>query len=353
MPDLDELPHEKAAPSTMPSLLGVFAHPDDESLLAGGILARHSATHARTAVVTMTWAPDSPRAPELADALRALGAGAPRMLGYGDARNPQAAPGRPRLVDAPLDEVIAALVQQIRSFRPDIVLTHDALGQLTGHPDHRRTHQAALLAVHDAGLPPLHPEAGEPWQPRAVYCATHPESGVGELGPLLEAVGKTVLAVPDAYATTTVDVTPWLAPKWAAILAHRGEVARERPLPGILARLPETTRRDIIATEYFTRLATGPAPLGPLPAHNLTTPHHPPSPGPDGPLLNRKAMTTPPVPGDMPGARMSDDAYGPLRASAAVWAGTSVLITDQRGRAGRAGPGRRWSAARANGKMLS
>ncbi|MFC9943987.1 PIG-L deacetylase family protein [Streptomyces pratensis] len=259
MADSDELISEKAPSSAWPSLLGVFAHPDDESLVAGGVLAQHAAAHARTAVVTMTWAPDSPRAPELADALRVLGAGAPRMLGYGDARNERAAPGRPRLVDAPLDEVVAALVQQIRSFRPDIVVTHDALGQLTGHPDHRRTHQAALLAAQDAGLAHLHPEGGEPWQPRAVYCATHPESGVGELGPLLEAVGKVVLAVPDAYATTAVDVTPYLGQKWAAILAHRGEVARERPLPGILARLPEEIRSKIMATEYFTRLTPGPA----------------------------------------------------------------------------------------------
>ncbi|TGB08725.1 PIG-L deacetylase family protein [Streptomyces sp. MZ04] len=258
---------EKAVSSTNPSLLGVFAHPDDESLLAGGVLAQHAAAHARTAVVTMTWAPDSARAAELADALRVLGAGAPRMLGYGGARNEQADPGRARLVDAPLDEVVAALVKQIRTFRPDIVVTHDALGQLTGHPDHRRTHQAALLAVQDAGLAHLHPGAGAPWQPRAVYCATHPESGVGDLGPLLEAVGKAVLAVPDAYATTTVDATPWLDQKWAAILAHRGEAARARPLPGILARQPTEVRRRILATEYFTRLATGPAPDDP---HRLT-----------------------------------------------------------------------------------
>lgn len=151
MPDSDALIPEMAAPSTMPSLLGVFAHPDDESLLAGGVLAQHAATHARTAVVTMTWAPDSPRAPELADALRALGAGSPRMLGYGDARNPQAAPGRPRLVDAPLDEAVAALVQQIRSFRPDIVVTHDALGQLTGFPVKSMCSRWSFAAVASAG----------------------------------------------------------------------------------------------------------------------------------------------------------------------------------------------------------
>ncbi|MEV8454107.1 PIG-L deacetylase family protein [Streptomyces sp. NPDC052095] len=251
----------------MPSLLGVFGHPDDESLLAGGVLAQHAAGDARTGVVTSTWSPDSPRAAELADALRLLGAGPPRMLGYGDARNPRAAPGRPRLVDAPLDEVVAALVCRIRSFRPDVVVTHDAVGQLTGHPDHRRTHQATLLAVHEAGIARLHPEAGEPWRPGALYCATHPESGVDGLGPLLASVGKQVLAVPDADATTAVDVTPWLERKWSAILAHRGEVARERPLPGLLARLPEDARRAALATEYFTRLTPGPVPGAP---HRLT-----------------------------------------------------------------------------------
>lgn len=77
----------------VPSLLAVFAHPDDESLSAGGVLARHAAAGARTAVVTATWAADTPRAAELAEALRILGAGKPRMLGYADARVPRSAPG--------------------------------------------------------------------------------------------------------------------------------------------------------------------------------------------------------------------------------------------------------------------
>ncbi|MGI5262401.1 PIG-L deacetylase family protein [Streptomyces angustmyceticus] len=241
----------------------MFAHPDDESLLAGGVLAQHAAHGARTGVVTATWAPDSRRAPELADALAVLGAGAPRMLGYADARNPASAPGRDRLVDAPLDEAVGRLVAHIRAFRPDVVVGHDALGQLTGHPDHRRTHQITLLAVHAAGLAHLFQEVGEPWQPAALYTATHPQSGVGRLGPLLEKVGKTVLAVPDSYVTTTVDVSPWAGVKWAAICAHRGEVASERPLPGLLARLPEADREEIIRTEHFTRLTPGPAPGAP------------------------------------------------------------------------------------------
>ncbi|MFB7053267.1 PIG-L deacetylase family protein [Streptomyces vinaceus] len=251
-------------PTAAPSLLGVFAHPDDESLLAGGVLAQHAAAGACTAVVTATWTADSHRAPELAEALEVLGAGAPRLLGYADARNPASAPGGAvRLVDAPLDEAVGRLVGHIREVRPDIVVGHDALGQLTGHPDHRRAHQITLLAVAAAGLPHLYPDAGEPWQPAALYAATHAESGVGPLGPLLQSVGKSVLAAPDAYVTTTVDVAPWAAVKWAAILAHRSEVARPRSLPGLLARLPEAERAEIIRAESFTRLSLGPAPGDP------------------------------------------------------------------------------------------
>ncbi|MGW6710834.1 PIG-L deacetylase family protein, partial [Streptomyces sp. NPDC054956] len=43
----------------LPSVMGVFAHPDDESLAAGGVLALHAAAGARTAVVTATWAAGS------------------------------------------------------------------------------------------------------------------------------------------------------------------------------------------------------------------------------------------------------------------------------------------------------
>ncbi|MBB4927471.1 LmbE family N-acetylglucosaminyl deacetylase [Kitasatospora kifunensis] len=83
---------EGGAAMPVPSLLAVFAHPDDESLSAGGVLAQHAAAGARTAVVTATWAADTHRGAELAEALRILGAGEPRMLGYADAHVPQSAP---------------------------------------------------------------------------------------------------------------------------------------------------------------------------------------------------------------------------------------------------------------------
>ncbi|MFD9935487.1 PIG-L deacetylase family protein [Streptomyces massasporeus] len=242
-----------------PSLLAVFAHPDDESLSAGGVLARHASEGARTAVVTATWSADTPRAAELAEALHILGAGTPRMLGYADSRVPQSAPGRPRWCDALLDETVRELVAHLRDFRPEIVVTHDAYGGLTGHEDHVHTHRVTALAVHAAGLERLYPDAGEPWQPSALYLSTHPHAAVGAWGGHLLAVGKALRTVPGEHVTATVDVTPWLDRKVAAILAHRTEVARGAA-PGLVAALPVPERERLLGTEYYTRHDLAPTP---------------------------------------------------------------------------------------------
>ncbi|MDG4863460.1 PIG-L family deacetylase [Streptomyces sp. T-3] len=245
---------------TLPSLLAVFAHPDDESLSAGGVLARHAAAGARTAVVTATWAEGTPRAGELADALRILGAGRPRMLGHADARVPESAPSMARWCDAPLDEAVRSLVVHLREFRPRIVVTHDAYGGLTGHPDHLQTYRVTLLATQAAGFGGLYPDAGDPWQPSALYLATHPHSAVPRLRDVIGA-RKAVHSVPDERVTATVDVGPWLERKIAAVLAHRSEVERGA-LPGLIAKMPPEDRERLCATEWYIRHAAAPAAPG-------------------------------------------------------------------------------------------
>ncbi|GAA2326048.1 hypothetical protein GCM10010246_04360 [Streptomyces cuspidosporus] len=69
-----------------------------------------------------------------------------------------------------------------------------------------------------------------------------------------------MLSVPDQHVSATVDVRPWPARKEAAILAHRSQVERERPLPGILSQLPEEVRHHIIGTEYYTRISLAHSP---------------------------------------------------------------------------------------------
>ncbi|MFD7705892.1 PIG-L deacetylase family protein [Streptomyces sp. NPDC059786] len=235
----------------VPSLLAVFAHPDDESLASGGVLARHAAAGARTTVVTATWAPDTRRAAELTEALRILGTDEPRMLGYADAWAPRSAPCAAGFRDAPLDETVGRVVAHLRDVRPQIVVTHDAYVRLTGHPDHVHTHRVTTLAVQAAGLEGLYPQTGEPWRPSALYLVTHPHSAVPGLGALARA-GKARHTVPDELITATVDVSPWLEQKWAAVLAHRTEVERGAA-PGLLAASPAAERERFLATEWYIR----------------------------------------------------------------------------------------------------
>lgn len=188
------------------------------------------------------------------------------MLGYADARVPQSAPGRVRFCDAPLDESVQLLVSHIRDFRPEVVVTHDAYGGLTGHPDHVHTHRVTVLAVQAAGLDRLYPKAGAPWQASALYLATHPHSAAQELGKRLVRTGKAMYSVPDESIAATVDVRPWIRQKLDAVLAHRSEVDRGA-LPGRLAGLPQATRDDLLATEWYTRYGAGAARLEDLEKH--------------------------------------------------------------------------------------
>lgn len=122
------------------TVLGVWAHPDDEAYLAGGLMALSRDGGSRVVCVTATrgehgtehpevWPPDrlaAARTYELAHCLAILGVHEHHWLGHPDGRC-AAVPG-PRAV--------ARLRNIIERVRPDTVLTFGPDG-ITGHPDHR------------------------------------------------------------------------------------------------------------------------------------------------------------------------------------------------------------------------
>ena len=67
----------------------VHAHPDDESLWTGGLIARQVAMGGEVAVVMCTWVSGTPRHRELLDALKELGVpDEPILLDYADLKFP-------------------------------------------------------------------------------------------------------------------------------------------------------------------------------------------------------------------------------------------------------------------------
>src|SRR5689334_20575698 len=127
------------------TLMTVHAHPDDETISTGGVMAKAVAAGHRVVLVTGTRGEmgeivvpemDTPdnhrrlgeiRAGELEAAMRALGVTEWDNLGYRDSdMMGRAGNNDPRCFwRADLDEAIGRLVWMIRRYRPDVVTTYN------------------------------------------------------------------------------------------------------------------------------------------------------------------------------------------------------------------------------------
>jgi N-acetyl-1-D-myo-inositol-2-amino-2-deoxy-alpha-D-glucopyranoside deacetylase len=174
------------------TVLFIHAHPDDESLSTGGLMARLSAGGTRVLLLTATRGEqgevvDGPlsdlegspllaehRERELRDAIAALGVAGHDYLGEPPARANGLPPRRytdsgmawgpdGRAVptpDAPADSLTAASIDEVTDdvaaailhTAPDLVVGYDSGGGY-GHPDHMRMHEAARAAAGRAGVP--------------------------------------------------------------------------------------------------------------------------------------------------------------------------------------------------------
>jgi LmbE family N-acetylglucosaminyl deacetylase len=234
-------------------LLAVFAHPDDESLVAGGTLAACAAAGVEVRIVSVTHGERGPiahpslatraslgavRAAELRAAAVALGVGAVQCLDYPDGALKWSDPDRLR------DD----LAGRIRDWRPDAIITFGPEG-LYWHRDHIAVHSATMAA-----LETLAAEGIAPW----VYHATWPHGLAESLVSALAARGDPAdlwglrpgdFGVPAETITSVVDVRPFLAAKLRALRSHRTQL---HPAHLLLA-LPDDLAWEFLGREYFVR----------------------------------------------------------------------------------------------------
>jgi LmbE family N-acetylglucosaminyl deacetylase len=138
------------------TVLGIWAHPDDEAYLSGGLMAMARDSGSRVVCVTATrgelgtsdpgtWPPQrlaAERARELARCLEVLGVREHHWLGYRDGG----------CAAVPLPEAAEQLCAVIDAVRPDTVLTFGPDG-ITGHPDHQAVSAWATAAFDRAARP--------------------------------------------------------------------------------------------------------------------------------------------------------------------------------------------------------
>jgi LmbE family N-acetylglucosaminyl deacetylase len=164
------------------TILGVWAHPDDEAYLSGGLMAMARDAGSRVVCVTATrgeqgttdpvaWPPErlaAERTGELARSLEILGVTEHHWLGYADGG----------CAKVPAAEAVERLCGLIEQAAPDTVLTFGPDG-ITGHPDHQAV-AAWTAAAFDLAAPPtarlLQASVGERRAPR--WAALDAELGV-------------------------------------------------------------------------------------------------------------------------------------------------------------------------------
>jgi len=131
------------------TLLGIWAHPDDEAYLSAGLMFRARAAGHRVVVATATrgelgtddpdeWPTDrlaAARETEMTASLAAVDVHEHHWLGYRDGTLPQAPPG----------DAVGKITGLISAIRPDTIVTFGPDG-MTGHPDHRTVSSWATLA---------------------------------------------------------------------------------------------------------------------------------------------------------------------------------------------------------------
>jgi LmbE family N-acetylglucosaminyl deacetylase len=233
-------------PIDLGTLLGVWAHPDDEAYMTAGLMSMARSAGNRVAVATatkgeagtddpQTWPPDRlamARERETAASLAALDVVEHRWLGHRDGT----------LQSVPLAHGVEQVSRLIREIEPDTIVTFGPDG-MTGHDDHRAVSEWTTTAWIRAGRP------GRLW-----YATVTPEfhrtwgSVNDEIG--LWFAGSSPPSDPSADLAYAVHCEgELLEQKFAALAAHRTQTS------GLIELLGPERYRQWWSTESFVDAA--------------------------------------------------------------------------------------------------
>lgn len=242
------------------TLLAVFAHPDDETFLAGPTLASYASRGVEVHLCCAT--PEPPSSPSgYAARRRASVACAAAVLGIRRVHHLDLS--EIALGSMAVDQLAARVRMVLDEVRAQVVLTDGAYGSY-GHPHHILMHRAATAAVR--GLP-------QDARPR-LYAIAWPLTLVRMNERLLRLFGVRTHALAgradlnlravlqkDHPITARLDVRPFVGARRRAAACYPAEIAAA-PLPlRLLEAAPVWTQQIVFGQARFTRIlpAEGPA----------------------------------------------------------------------------------------------
>jgi LmbE family N-acetylglucosaminyl deacetylase len=203
----------------MRRMMVVTAHPDDEASSFGGSLCLYSARGVETCIVCLTAGQAAThrggarndqelgemRREEFAAACNILKVSRGVVLDYPD--------GQLHRLD--MQRVVSDLTLRIREFRPQVLLTFDPAGGVTGHTDHTMASVFATLAFHWAGRSNRFPDQlNGSVNPHRIQKLYHASADVG-------LPGRQPVTLPPA--TAVIEIGNYLETKIDAFRAHTSQ----------------------------------------------------------------------------------------------------------------------------------
>ncbi len=255
------------------AILAVHAHPDDETISTGGILAKYSEQGFRTALAYGTRgeageilnpqfvSPEQGlnikeiRAIELEAAVKVLAVDSVYYLGYRDSgmagspenHHPQA------FARADIGEATTRLVEIIRQVRPQVIVTYNEKGTYL-HPDHIMANRVTVRAFQASADPHFEIDrALKPWQPAKLYYTAIPLERIRRMYRIAKEQGEDPGFDPDVIGTkeekisATVDVRKYLAQKLEALNCHQSQLNPN----SLFRRMANEFREEVMGYEHF------------------------------------------------------------------------------------------------------
>lgn len=245
-------------------LLLVHAHPDDETIGQGALMAKYVDEGAQVSLVTCTLGEEGEvlvpelehlaaanddelgpyRIGELREAMDALGVTDWQFLGGDGKYRDSGMMGEPTnerencFWQADLLEAATDLVPVIREKRPQVLVTYNDFGGY-GHPDHIKAHRVAMYGTQLAAAQGFRPDLGEPWAIEKIYWGAMPVSVIREGIELLKASGADLMwaadidpenipfGTPDDVVTTRIDSREFHPQKVVAMKAYPTQMTLE------------------------------------------------------------------------------------------------------------------------------